>query len=155
MVRRQWSELESLANARSEPDFGSWTAHALDHAGQIAARIAVTGEGDEEHAADGLSDIRIGRNILHLRRAAAFAHGSIERSIDALLAEVAQLFRRRRLVGDWSPPHDSFWSALDNAIVAIRTMEDDSIRHQALLAAVGIRCNLLPSTSLTERAIAA
>lgn len=154
MVRRQWGELEALANAQSEPDFGSWTAHALDHTGQIAARIAVTGEGDEDHAADGLSDIRIGRNILHLRRAAAFAHGKIERSIEALLAEVAQLFRRRRLDGDMAPPRDSFWSALDSAIAAIQTMEDNSIRHQALLAAVGIRCNLLPPTPFTERVIA-
>ncbi|MBS0268363.1 MAG: FUSC family protein [Proteobacteria bacterium] len=155
MVRRQWSELEALANARSEPDFGSWTARALDHTGQIAARIAVTGEGDEAHAADGLSDIRIGRNILHLRRAAAFAHGRIERSIDALLAEVAHLFRRRRVDGDMAPPRDSFWSALDSAIAAIQTMEDNSIRHQALLAAVGIRCNLIPLTPITKRVIAA
>lgn len=149
MVRAQWQELEELATMRSTPDFGSWTTRAIDRTGQIAARIAVSSEGDEFHAADGLNDIRIGRNILHLR-VAAFAHGEIERSIEVLLAEIAELFRKRRIDGVVTPPQKSLWSKLENAIASIQTMENNAIRHQALLAAVGIRCNLMPSVPLAN-----
>ncbi|MBS0232289.1 MAG: FUSC family protein [Proteobacteria bacterium] len=154
MIRRQWRELEVLARAQCEPDFRSWTARALDHTGQIAARIATTGEGDEFHAADGLRDIRIGRNILHLRRAAIFGQGETKQRINALLAEIAQLFRERYLAGYETPPKDRFWSALESATTAIQTMEDHAIRHQALLAAVGIRCNLLSSSPRLNRVAA-
>jgi hypothetical protein len=36
-------------------------------------------------------------------------------------------------------------SALDDAVAAIQTIEHDARRHQALLATVGMRCNLFPN----------
>lgn len=151
MVRAQWQELEELATTRSAPDFGRWTTRAIDRTGQIAARIAVSGEGDEFHAADVLSDIRIGRNILHLR-AATSVQGEREQPIEALLTEIAELFRKRSIDGVVTPPQQSLWSKLESAIASIQAMENDAIRHQALLAAVGIRCNLMPSVPLANGA---
>lgn len=145
MVRAQWRELEELATARSEPDFGEWTVRAIDRTGQIAARIAAASDDDARHAADGLSDIRLGRNILHLRVAASVQEER-GRPIEFLLKELAELFRRRRIDGTVTSPHQSLWATLENAIAAIQAIEDDDVRHQALLAAVGIRCNLTPST---------
>ncbi|HEY8193637.1 MAG TPA: FUSC family protein [Hyphomicrobium sp.] len=155
MIRAQWRELEALATARGEPDFGSWTALALDRTGQIAARLAFASEGDELHAADGLGDLRVGRNILHLRRAAEVARGTAAEAINKLLSEVANLFRIRHRDGIAIPAGASVLTALDGAMTAIQTMDNDALRHQALLATVGMRCNLFPAQAGPGMAAAA
>jgi hypothetical protein len=40
--------------------------------------------------------------------------------------------------------------ALDNAIAVIPTIEHDARRHQAMLAVIGMRCNLFPNTGETK-----
>ena len=155
MIRAQWRELEALATARGEPDFGGWTALALDRTGQIAARLAFASEGDELHAADELGDLRVGRNILHLRRAAEVARGTAAEAINKLLSEVANLFRIRHRDGIAIPAGTSVLTALDGAMTAIQTMDNDALRHQALLATVGMRCNLFPAQAGPGMAAAA
>lgn len=145
LIREQWYELENLARSRGELDVGRWTALALDRLGQIARRLAMVDQSDALHAADGLADLRLGRNILHLRRAAEVASGSTSDAIDKLLTSVADLFRRRRRKGVSLPAGPSVLRALDAAISAVRSIEHDGRRHQALLAAVGMRCNLFPA----------
>lgn len=147
MIRLQWQELEALAISGGNPDFGAWTALALDRTGQIAARMALAGEGDALHAADGLNDLRIGRNILHLRQAGFIARGDARRAIEQLLTEVAGLYRQRHRDGQLVPADSSLLIALDRALIELQAMEDGAIRHQAILAAVGMRCNLFPNDS--------
>jgi len=144
LIRQQWRELEDLAIARGEPDFESWTALSLDRIGQISGRMALTSQSNALHAADGLADIRVGRNILHLRRAAEIAHGEASDALNRLLTEVGHLFRLRQRAGTALPPTTDILSALDDAVSAIQTIEHDARRHQALLATVGMRCNLFP-----------
>jgi uncharacterized membrane protein YccC len=145
LIREQWYDLENLAMSRGEPDFGRWTGLALDRLGQIARRLAFVDQNDALHTADGLADLRLGRNILHLRRAAEVASGSASEAVDKLLAAVADLFRRRRRKGISLAAGPAVLSALDDAISAVRTIEHEGRRHQALLAAVGMRCNLFPA----------
>jgi uncharacterized membrane protein YccC len=145
LIRLQWRELEDLATSRGEPDFAGWTALSLDRIGQISARLALTSQSNALHAADGLADIRVGRNILHLRRAAEIAHGAALDALNRLLSEVGNLFRMRQHVGTELPPTPEILSALDDAVAAIQTIEHDARRHQALLATVGMRCNLFPN----------
>ena len=98
-----------------------------------------------EQAADGLADIRVGRNILHLRRAAQVAQGPASDTLNRLLSEVGDLFRLRQRKGMALPASHAILSALDDAVAAIQTIGHDGRRHQALLAAVGMRCNLFPN----------
>lgn len=144
LIRAQWRELEVLATTRGEPDVEGWTALALDRIGQISARLALTNGNSALHSADGLADIRVGRNIIHLRRAAYVAHGTAYAALDRLLSEVGNLFRLRQRKGVMLSPTPSILSALDDALVAIQTIEHDARRHQALLAIIGMRCNLFP-----------
>ncbi len=140
-----------LAQGATEPRHKDWTALALDRMGQIAARMALASESDALHAADGLSDIRVGRNILHLRKAAASASAKVESAIEKVLSELAQLFRRRYREANVAPAGPKLLRALDEAIGAIQTADDRSdVLRQALLAAVGIRCNLFPTESRIE-----
>ncbi|HVJ78059.1 MAG TPA: FUSC family protein [Hyphomicrobium sp.] len=154
IIRTQWHELEMLAKARGEPDFGRWTGLALDRLGQIAGRLALVDESDVLHTADGLADIRLGRNILHLRRAAEVTHGSAAEAVDKLLGAVADLFRKRRKQGVHLDADPAVLEALDNAIAVIPTIEHDARRHQAMLAVIGMRCNLFPGIGETKVAAA-
>lgn len=145
LIRTQWRELEDLAMMRGEPDFEGWTARSLDRIGQISARLAMTSKSNSLHAADGLADIRVGRNILHLRRAAQVAQGTASDALNRLLSEVGNLFRLRQRKGTALPPNPAILAALDDAVAAIQTIGHDARRHQALLATVGMRCNLFPN----------
>ncbi|HVZ05665.1 FUSC family protein [Hyphomicrobium sp.] len=154
IIRTQWYELEMLAKERGEPDFGRWTGLALDRLGQIAGRLAMVDESDVIHSTDGLADIRLGRNILHLRRAAEVTHGSATEAIDRLLGALADLFRKRRRQGVHLDADLSILTALDNAIAIIPTIEHETRRHQAMLAVIGMRCNLFPGIKERKVAIA-
>lgn len=149
LIRLQWRELQDLATARGEPEIEHWTARSLDRIGQISARLAMTSPANPLHAADGLADIRIGRNILHLRRAAQVAHGTASDALNRLLSEVGNFFRLRQREGIAVPPPPAILAALDDAVAAIQTIGHDARRHQALLAAVGMRCNLFPHEQYT------
>jgi uncharacterized membrane protein YccC len=149
LIRLQWRELQDLATTRGEPEIEHWTARSLDRISQISARLAMTGPANPLHAADGLADIRIGRNILHLRRAAQVAHGTASDALNRLLSEVGNLFRMRQREGMAVPPPPAILAALDDAVAAIQTIGNDARRHQALLAIVGMRCNLFPHEQYT------
>ncbi|WP_045836387.1 FUSC family protein [Hyphomicrobium sp. 99] len=151
IIREQWRDIAELAQGATEPRLKDWTALALDRMGQIAARMALASESDALHAADGLSDIRVGRNILHLRKAAASASAKVKNAIENVLSELAQVFRQRYREANVAPAGPQLLWALDEAIGAIQTAEDRSdVLRQALLAAVGIHCNLFPAESRIE-----
>ncbi|HML27308.1 MAG TPA: FUSC family protein, partial [Hyphomicrobium sp.] len=97
------------------------------------------------HAVDGLSDIRVGRNILHLRKAAASASATVKNAIETVLSELARVFRKRYREANVAPVGPHLMWALDDAIGAIQTDDRSDVLRQALLAAVGIRCNLYPA----------
>ncbi len=147
MIRGTWRDLAALANSRQRLDSGVWTSRAIDRLGQIAARMALAAPGDALHGVDGLADLRVGRNLLHLRRAADFAAGEARRAINQMLDEIAEFFRRRAATGTASPPAHSLLRAIDAALMSIPTLDQDALRHQAILALVGVRCNLFPAAS--------
>lgn len=151
MIRRNWRDLEKLASSRQPPDVSNWTSLSIDRLGQIAARMALTAPGDALHGVDGLGDIRIGRNLLHLRRAADSATGHARAAIDYLLSETATFFRHRATTGAASPPAPSLLQAIDTALTNAPGVTHGELRHQAILALVGMRCNLFPAAPAYAR----
>jgi hypothetical protein len=89
-----------------------------------------------------------------LRRAAEVTHGSATEAIDRLLGALADLFRKRRRQGVHLDADLSILTALDNAIAIIPTIEHETRRHQAMLAVIGMRCNLFPGIKERKVAIA-
>jgi uncharacterized membrane protein YccC len=145
IVRANWADLERLADIRRPFEPARWTGLATDRLGQIAARMAVAGPGDALHAADGLADLRIGRNIVPVRRAlAAVPHGP-RHALGEVLAGLVALFRARRRAGEILTAAATLLSAIDRAIAELLSTPDVSARHEALLALVGMRCNLFPA----------
>lgn len=150
MVRANWRDLERLASSNRPLDPAVWTGRATDRLGQIAARMALTPAGDALHAADGLGDLRIGRNIIRLRRATRVARGVSRERLDHLLAELATLFRARASRAFPVAPSAPMLAALDQALSATAAMPKSRVRRQARLALVGMRCNLFPSAAAYE-----
>lgn len=147
MIRGNWREMETLAGSRQPLDAKAWTTRALDQLGQVAARMALTAPGDALHGVDGLGDLRIGRNLLHLRRATAIATGHARTTIEHLLSETAGFFRYRAATGTAAPPEPSLLHAIDTALTSTRGLTQSELRHQAILALVGMRCNLFPTAA--------
>lgn len=144
MVQRNWADLEQLADPGRAFDAPAWTAHAVDRLGQIAARMAMAGSGDSLHAADGLIDLRIGRNIIQLRAGLENAQERTRRSIHAVLGEVSALYRARLKNGEALAATPSLLSALDEAINTA-LVKSAGLGDRALLALVGMRCNFFPN----------
>jgi uncharacterized membrane protein YccC len=143
IVHQNWADLAQLADMRTPLDARAWTAKAVDRLGQIAARMALAGPEDALHAADGLSDLRIGRNIIQAREALADISEHARLATHAALGEVSDLYRARRREGEAVAATSLLMRALDRAIEATRDQRSATC-DAMLLALVGMRCNLFP-----------
>ena len=152
IVRGNWADLEQLANIRKPFEPERWTGLAIDRLGQVAARMAVAPAGDALHAADGLADLRIGRNIIPIRRALIAVPHDVRRALGVVLSETSSLFRARHRASEAVSPSASLLQAIDAAIDDMLASVEVAPRHQALLALVGMRCNLFPTARPFERA---
>ncbi|MGE0289938.1 MAG: FUSC family protein [Bradyrhizobium sp.] len=146
IIRRNWRDLARLANLHQPLAARSWTAHAVDRLGQIAARMALAIPGDRLHAADGLDDLRIGRNLIQLRQALAPADSVAAQAQQQVLREArAFYYRRWKKALPLSAPR-RLLRAIDGALAAsLQTLPEG--RHRAVLALVGMRCNLYPQAA--------
>ncbi len=147
VVRQNWADLARMADLRQPLDMHAWTARAVDRLGQVAARMAFAHPEDTLHAVDGLSDLRIGRNIIQVREGLDSGDEHTRHAIEAALEEVSNLFRARADAHRPIPAAAPLLRALNRAIGAAArntTGRDDAV----LLALVGMRCNLFPHVKL-------
>ena len=145
IVHQNWADLAQLADMSAPLDARTWTAQAIDRLGQIAARLALAGPEDALHAADGLIDLRIGRNIIQAREALTDVGEHARVAIQSALAEVSELYLARKRKGVAVAATSSLMHALDQAIETTKNQQSIA-RDALLLALVGMRCNLFPSS---------
>jgi hypothetical protein len=62
-----------------------------------------------------------------------------------VLAGVSALFRARRRASEAVAASPSLLDAIDRAMAALLGTPEVTARHEALLALVGMRCNLFPA----------
>ncbi|HIH2750183.1 TPA: FUSC family protein [Burkholderia lata] len=149
IVRQNWADLAQMADPHRPLDAPTWTARAVDRLGQVAARMAFANPGDALHAVDGLSDLRIGRNIIQVREGLDRSDAQTRVAIEAALEAVSALYRERADAHHPVPATASLMRTLNRAIGAAArnpTGRDDA----TLLALVGMRCNLFPHVQLVE-----
>ncbi|HLY90692.1 MAG TPA: FUSC family protein [Acetobacteraceae bacterium] len=144
IIRRNWRDLHNLADRREPLSSETWTARAVDRLGQVAARMADADPGDTLHAADGLVDLRVGRNIIQVRRGIQRASERAQLAISPVLDGIAALFRSRLRSGLPVPADRKLLSAIDDAI-RVGTDRASDMDAQSLLSLVGMRCNLFPT----------
>ncbi|WP_233840360.1 FUSC family protein [Dyella sp. 2HG41-7] len=145
MVRLNWIEIGQMATLARPFRAAHWTGMAVDRLGQIAARMAVAEGDDMLHAADGLADLRIGRNVIAIRSSLSTVPASLLASLDDVLDGIALLFQRRARKGALLPPPFELLDRIDLAIAAMSASDSTPPTHPALLALVGMRCNLFPA----------
>ncbi len=145
IVRHNWEDLAQLADPTQPLAANAWTAQAVDRLGQVAARMALASSDDKLHAADGLSDLRIGRNIIRTRQGLDQREAPVRLAIEAALGEVSALFRAQLAVHHPLPGTDRLLAALDRAIDAVAS-QPVKRGDPTLMALVGMRCNLFPHT---------
>lgn len=145
LIRRNWADLARLADIHGHADAARWTGLAVDRLGQVAARMAQADPSDALHAADGLADLRIGRNVIRIRRALAATPHDERRMLGAALAELSRLYAERFRTGRAQPAASGLLDAINRAIDALQGLRDGGQYQDALIALVSLRCTLFPS----------
>ncbi|AIF48866.1 fusaric acid resistance protein [Dyella japonica A8] len=140
MLRENWAEISQLALPSRPFRPVHWTGKAVDRLGQVAARMAVAEGDDALHAADGLADLRIGRNVIAIRRAMAGLPEATQSTLREVLEGISALFHARSRKGEPLPATRALLAHIDAAIDTLASEPN----HPALLALVGMRCNLYP-----------
>lgn len=144
MVHKNWDDIAALADVTRPAQAAAWTARAIDRLGQVAARMAYAGPEDALHAADGLVDLRIGRNIIQARAALDGVAPGTHVAIEQALGEIEKLYRSRQRTGEPIEAAPSLMHALDRSIDATQAGRPET-SDALLLALVGMRCNLFPT----------
>ncbi|ASN03373.1 FUSC family protein [Xanthomonas citri pv. malvacearum] len=139
LVRQGWRTLADAAEGRGAQDRQHFAARMLDLLGLLAPRLALTPEGSELASVDMLNEVRVGLNILQLRRARHGLPASSRDAVDAILRDVAAHYRRQ--VAQKRPLHgpESLRDRLDVSLARVGKVPAGAHRDEALLGLIGLR----------------
>jgi uncharacterized membrane protein YccC len=142
LLRKAWAALEIAALRRGMRDRGIFAAHMLDRLSQLMPRLA-SADAEGDTAANGLmSDLRVGLNIVDLRRARHALPDAPRMAIDVMLDGLAAYFHRR--AAGQTVEAAPLLADIDAALTVVTALPDGAGRRDALLGLVGVRCSLLP-----------
>ncbi|KQT45505.1 fusaric acid resistance protein [Methylobacterium sp. Leaf456] len=125
----------------------------LDRVGLIAPRLAALPSDDAEWTADLLAEVRVGINVVELRRDRRRLPKAAREAVEALLVALARHFRAKP-----AAPGPDLLDTIDAALDAVSVEARQAPGRAALMGLVGIRRGLFPqadpyrSTSEAERA---
>lgn len=141
-----WEDLEAIAAGQSRVNRARFTERMLDRLGLLAARLAAFGNETSLSAADALSDLRLGLNLIELQARRNAFSGEAERLLGALLGEVSVYFHRLRRGGAGGPP-PPLLAHLDAVLESVAFGPDIPGRRKIVLCLVGVRRALFPSAA--------
>lgn len=139
LMTSSWQALAVAAERRGHGDRAQFAGLMLHRLGLLVQRIAFISESDRRDA-DSLVQLRIGLNIIDLRRARYGLAASTVRAIDEMLDDLAASFRAH---ADGAMPTELL-TCIDAALTAVVKDPNERARDDALLGLVGIRRGLFP-----------
>lgn len=139
LVLSNWKTLAVAAERRGKRDRAEFAGLMLHRLGLLVQRIAFLSESDRRDA-DSLVQLRIGINIIDLRRARYGLAASTIAVIDDMLDQLAMACRS--YAGDGMPA--GLLTSVDRALAQAVKDPNDSAREDALIGLVGIRRGLFP-----------
>jgi uncharacterized membrane protein YccC len=142
LMRQAWAALEVAARRRGQGDRAVFAAHMIDRLGQLMPRLASADAENNTAASQLMSELRVGFNIVDLRRARHAVPDQARAAIDAMLDALAAYFHIRA-AGKPADPRPLL-KDIDAALAVIAGLADSDGRRDALLGLVGVRCSLLP-----------
>jgi uncharacterized membrane protein YccC len=139
LVLSSWKTLAVAAERRGKHDRAEFAGLMLHRLGLLVQRVAFISESDRRDT-DSLAQLRIGLNIIDLRRARYGLAASTLFVLDDMLDQLAAAFRRH--AGDGMPA--DLLARIDAALAAAVEDPNPQAREDALLGLVGIRRGLFP-----------
>ncbi|EJN12274.1 putative membrane protein [Bradyrhizobium sp. YR681] len=139
LVLSSWKTIAVAAERRGKRDRAEFAGLMLHRLGLLVQRIAFLSESDRRDA-DSLVQLRIGINIIDLRRARYGLAASTIAVIDDMLDRLA--IACRSYAGDGMPAE--LLTSVDRALAQAVKDPNDSAREDALIGLVGIRRGLFP-----------
>jgi uncharacterized membrane protein YccC len=139
LMRTNWLTLAETAERRGNNDRAVFIGEMLDRLGLLAQRASAIPEPDRRDI-DSLRQLRVGLNIIDIRRARHGLAPATLRAIDTMLDQLASACRNRAAAA--MPTR--LLSAIDDALG--KTLEESSTpaKEDALIGLVGIRTGLFP-----------
>jgi uncharacterized membrane protein YccC len=142
LMRKNWRAVALAAEQRGNRDRAAFAGLMINRIGLLAPRLAALPDSGL-HTVDSLREVRVGLNIVDLRRARHGLPPRALRAMDAMLDELAVEFRSYD--GGAMPPE--LLMRIDHALAEVMGEARDDVRGDALLGLVGIRRGLFPDAS--------
>ena len=139
LLQTSWITLAETAERRGNNDRATFVGIMLDRLGLLAQRITAIPEA-ERRDLDSLRQLRVGLNIIDLRRARHGLSPPTLRAIDAMLDQLASACRNRAA----APMPATLLSAIDAALAKALDEQAAPAKEDALIGLVGIRTGLFP-----------
>ncbi|MEA9845979.1 FUSC family protein [Xanthomonas campestris] len=152
LVRQGWRTLAAAADGRGAQDRHQFAARMLDLLGLLAPRLAVAPPGSDLASVDMLTEIRVGLNILQLRRARHGLPPASIAAVDAILADVAAHYRQQVAHKRPLPGPDTLRTRLDASLARVGQVPAGTHRDEALLGLIGLRSSLFVDATAPDHA---
>ncbi|WP_407471606.1 FUSC family protein [Xanthomonas campestris pv. raphani] len=152
LVRQGWRTLAAAADGRGAQDRHQFAARMLDLLGLLAPRLAVAPPGSDLASVDMLTEIRVGLNILQLRRARHGLPPASIAAVDAILADVAAHYRQQVAHKRPLPGPDTLRTRLDASLARVGQVPAGTHRDEALLGLIGLRSSLFVDATVPDHA---
>ncbi|MGA9522961.1 MAG: FUSC family protein [Myxococcaceae bacterium] len=143
LLRTGWRDLARMAAPGVPPDRAKWAGLMLDRLGLLAPRLAWAPAGQEAESVDVLNDLRIGLNVVDLRRALPAVALEVGTTSETLLQGLSRHFRERS-AGDAITPPPGLLDTLDRALVGFISAPSSPLVRAGRHALVGLRRALFP-----------
>ena len=134
--------LAAAAAGEGAQDGLELAALMLDRVGLIVPKISALPRDDAEWTAELVTEVRVGINLVELRRVRRHLTGPAAAAVDRLLTALGHYFRT-----DAVHPPAALLEPLDASLDAIMTDEDESGRRAALLGLTDLRRSLFPNAA--------
>ena len=142
VLRTGWLSLAVAAERRGQRDRATFVGAMLSRLALLVQRLAAIPEIDRRDI-DNLSQLRVGLNIIDLRRARHHLAPNTLQAIDGMLDRLAAAFRAH----SGGPMPESLLTEIDSALAAAVDDPDMIAKQDALIGLVGIRRGLFPESS--------
>jgi uncharacterized membrane protein YccC len=139
LIKTSWSTLALTAERRGQHDRAAFAGVMLDRLGLLAQRLTAVSELDRRDVAS-LSQLRVGINIIDLRRARRALRPATLAAIDDMLTQLATAARKH--VGGEMP--GELLAQVDTALGRALDEPAGKAREDALIGITGIRRGLFP-----------
>ncbi len=143
LLRASYRSLARAAEQRGQGNRAVFASLMLDRAGQMAPRLAAGLSATDEMAIAMMAVVRIGLNVVDLRRARHLLPVAVRASLDAVLDGLAAEFTAR--AGSLRHvPGLLHLAVLDRALADAARLPPGTLRDDMLLGLVGVRLGLFP-----------